>query len=59
MESQTQWRVGVNGRTGVDYPAVRMVANVLGIEFSPRVLRGIQAIERFELKRQLEKQTSA
>jgi hypothetical protein len=55
MASHTQWRVGGMGVVGIDFPAVRAVADTLGIEVSPRVLRGIQAIERFELKRQAEK----
>jgi len=44
--SQTQWRVGVGGPIGLDYPAVWLVAESLGIEMHAANLSRIRALER-------------
>ncbi len=52
LACQTQWRTGFNGPTGLDYPAVAMVARVL--QLSARRVRELwadfQAMERAALE---------
>jgi len=45
----TQWRVGMNGATGLDYPAIPMVAKTLGIKLNPKRIRDLQTMERAAL----------
>jgi hypothetical protein len=42
----TQWRVGMAGATGLDYPAMYLVADSLGIEVTRANLNKVQALER-------------
>ncbi|MFI3270568.1 MAG: DUF1799 domain-containing protein [Pseudomonadota bacterium] len=42
---QTQWRIGFNGRTGLDYNAMYLVANTLNTVINPEMLGKIQALE--------------
>lgn len=50
--SQTQWRVGMAGATGLDYVAVASLAHTLRIDWgSPRVLRLMQHLEAETLSR--------
>jgi len=46
----TQWRVGINGPVGLDYPAVYQTAAVMGIKITPIILRKIRAVERQALE---------
>jgi hypothetical protein len=41
----TQWRSGPGGILGLDYPAVRLVAEALGFDWTPGLLRGLQLLE--------------
>lgn len=43
---QTQWRVGGAGPVGLDYPAVWLVAESMGIEMHAANLGRIRALER-------------
>ena len=48
--SQSQWRVGAGGPTGLDYVAVwRVVAPALGVGLSEEGLRLLQALEADQL----------
>jgi len=48
---QTQWRVGAFGRAGLDYPAVRAEARALGLYMSHGLMRKMQAMEKYYLKK--------
>lgn len=51
MAAHTQWRTGISGAVGLDYLAVAEVARWLRVELrSPRVWRGLQALERETLR---------
>lgn len=41
----TQWRVGMDGPIGLDYPAVFAVADLLNIDVTPAMLRKLRVIE--------------
>jgi hypothetical protein len=41
----SQWRVGVNGATGLDYPAVALVADRVGLELTGEVLVLLRELE--------------
>ena len=41
----TQWRVGMRGACGLDYPAVIQAAEILGIEMTPGLFKKIRAVE--------------
>lgn len=43
---QTQWRVGMGGPIGLDYPAVWLVAETMGVEMHSANLGRIRALER-------------
>jgi len=43
---QTQWRVGMGGPVGLDYPAVWLVAETLGIEMHQANMWRIKALEK-------------
>lgn len=48
LRLQTQWRVGLNGRTGLDYSGVESCMRLLRVsrqEWS-EMFRGVQAMER-------------
>lgn len=47
---QTQWRVGMGGAIGLDYPAVYQTAAMLGIKINPVMLTRIRAVERQALE---------
>lgn len=47
----TQWRGGGFGVLGLDYVAVDLVAELIGVELSLCTLKKIQALEQFELER--------
>jgi hypothetical protein len=36
---------------GIDYPAVKLIADCLGVEITPRVLGKLQALEKATLKK--------
>ena len=40
-----QWRVGARGPFGLDYPAVYLVAETLGVEMTPANLRRLRSLE--------------
>ena len=52
--------MGFGGRVGLDYPALKMVAETLQppVEWNGRTLRLIQALERFELTRKTTTETN-
>lgn len=43
--ANTQWRTSAAGILGLDYPAVRLVAESLGFDWTPGLLRGLQDLE--------------
>jgi|GEM_PF-1962722 len=45
MACQTQFRQGPDGRTGFDYPAVKMVAETLSITWDEKLLNKIRILE--------------
>lgn len=51
MECQTQWRQGRSGATGLDYPAVWLVAGSMEIEMHQANLGRIRELESGTLKR--------
>ena len=55
MGSQTQMRAGGFGVIVFDYPAMELVAEKMGLDFSMAILRKVQAVERHILKKQGEK----
>lgn len=58
QECRTQWHVTSMGKTGLIYAEARQAANDLGIEYTIRNRRKIQALEHFDLKRQHESRQS-
>lgn len=50
LACETQWRVGFGGAYGLDYNAVFAVAGALHIPLDATVLRGLQALEREQLR---------
>jgi hypothetical protein len=54
--SITQWRVSGMGVVGLDYVALKIVADTMGIELIPILLRKIQVLERVELNGQSKRQ---
>lgn len=49
--ASTQWRVGMGGAVGLDYPAVEMVARAMGVRMDRPMLEKIQALEHAQLNR--------
>ncbi|MCP3943225.1 MAG: DUF1799 domain-containing protein [Desulfobacteraceae bacterium] len=49
-EIKTQWRAGGMGIIGLDYKEARQAARELGIKYSPRMRKKIQAMERTVLE---------
>ena len=47
---QTQWRFGMSGPVGLDYPAVWLVAESMGVEMHAANLGRIRALEREALE---------
>jgi hypothetical protein len=47
----TQWRAGGMGVVGLDYPAVKMVCDAIGIDFDMFLLRKIKIAESIELEK--------
>jgi hypothetical protein len=47
---QSQWRVGFSGPTGLDYTAVKVIADTLGIDWDEQLLKHIQSLEGATLK---------
>lgn len=43
--AKTQWRVGMDGPVGLDYPAVFAVADLLNIDVTPAILAKLRVIE--------------
>ena len=43
---QTQWRAGMGDPIGLDYPAVWLVAETMGVEMHEANLGRIRALER-------------
>ena len=48
---QSQWRVGFNGPTGLDYLAVKLVADTLNMEWDETLVKHLQALEGATLKK--------
>lgn len=46
----TQWRVGMNGPVGLDYPAVYQTAAIMGVKMTPTVFMKMRAVERKALE---------
>jgi hypothetical protein len=51
----TQWRVGMNGATGLDYTAIPVVANAHGIKLTQGRLAGLRTMESEALRVMSEK----
>ncbi len=47
---QSQWRIGMAGATGLDYPAVYRVAETIGVEIDDDVLSLLQALEAEQIE---------
>lgn len=47
---QTQWRVGMNGATGLDYAALPVVAKGERIRLTPRRISGLRVMEAEALR---------
>lgn len=45
MAMGTQWREGMNGRTGLDYAALEAVARITGIELTRDRFDGVRIME--------------
>ena len=45
LSSATQWRHGMHGAYGLDYPAVRMVARTIGVKWDAQLLLDITIME--------------
>lgn len=45
IRCQTQWRIGVNGRAGLDYGAIIAMANLYQTPDLPRVMDDLQIME--------------
>lgn len=54
----TQWRVGMS-RTGLDYPAVKMVAETLDMEWNESLFCKIKFLELLYLKHSNQEQEKA
>ena len=52
----TQWRIGMNGATGLDYVALEAVARFLRIKITPELFDGIRIMEDEALRIFREKQ---
>jgi hypothetical protein len=48
----TQWRASACGLLGLDYVAVKIVADAIGVELSADVLEKLQILEGMMLERQ-------
>ena len=46
LASQTQWRVGLAGRSGLDYAGVQAVMTMYGIDDTRDAFQRIQIMER-------------
>lgn len=46
---QTQWRVGMSGATGFDYPGVASAVQMMGQTMTPELFSDIQIMERAAL----------
>jgi hypothetical protein len=49
--AQAQWRAGGLGVIGLDYGCLIQLAQLMNIEWTPGLLRKIQALEAYTLKR--------
>lgn len=47
---QTQWRTGMSGATGFDYPGVCAAVQMMGKTMTPDMFSDIQLMERTALK---------
>jgi len=45
LACDTSWRWAPTGQTGLDYQAVRAIADAIGVDWTPRVFRGIRELE--------------
>lgn len=45
LRCQTQWRMGIDGRSGLDYPAVLAVGRLLRVANLPAVFDDLQVME--------------
>ncbi len=49
--SCTQWRVCFGGVYGLDYTAVKSIADGMGVEMNPALIQKIKRLESYELER--------
>ena len=42
---ETQWRMGFNGPSGLDYASIKVVAESLGIEFDELLVKKLRVVE--------------
>ena len=50
MNAQTQWRIGMNGVTGLDYAGVAAMARSMRQRVTPQIFSDIQLMEREALR---------
>ena len=50
LEIRTQWRVGISGPVGLDYPAVYAEAERLEVDLSGCLMKKIKALEQAAIK---------
>jgi hypothetical protein len=54
QSAATQWRASGFGLIGLDYPAVRFVAGLVGVTLNDAVLQKLQVLEGLTLMSQME-----
>lgn len=45
LRVQTQWRIGMNGATGLDYNAIRWAFEMYGVSDQREMFEGLQVME--------------
>lgn len=45
LRVETQWRVGMNGATGLDYNAIRWAFEMYGVSDQREMFEGLQVME--------------
>lgn len=50
IRCQTQWLVGMGGRTGLNYPGVESLARILRVKLTPEFFGDLQLMESTVIK---------
>ena len=53
---QSQWRIGMNGASGLDYPGVAAAVQMMGKAMTPELFADVQLMERAALQAMQRKQ---